>query len=40
MWEEVNPSLDIAKGEQLQALSTSAAIQITKQEIMVVGGYD
>jgi hypothetical protein len=40
MWEEVNPILDIPKGERLVPLSTSAAVQITKQEIMVLGGYD
>jgi hypothetical protein len=31
MWEEVNPILDIPKGEKLIPLSTSAAVQITKQ---------
>lgn len=40
MWEEVNPILDLPKGETLIPLSTSAAVQITKQEIMVMGGYD
>ena len=40
MWEEVNPILDIQKGESLIPLSTQAAVQITKQEIMVMGGYD
>ena len=40
MWEEVNPVLDIPKGEALVPLSTQAAVQITKNEIMVLGGYD
>ena len=40
MWEEVNPILDLPKVETLIPLSTSAAVQITKQEIMVMGGYD
>ena len=40
MWEEVNPILDIPKGEGLIPLSTQAALQITKNEMMVIGGYD
>jgi hypothetical protein len=40
MWEDVNPVLEIPKGETLVPLSTSAAVQITKQEMMVLGGYD
>lgn len=40
MWEVINPSVEMTKGQQLLPLSTSAAVQITKQEIMVMGGYD
>ena len=40
MWEQVNPVLDINKGETLIPLSTQAALQITKNEMMVIGGYD
>lgn len=40
MWEEVNPVIDVGKGERLIPLSTQAALQITKNEIMVIGGYD
>ena len=36
----LNPSIELVKGQSLLALSTSAAIQITNQEIMVMGGYD
>ena len=32
--------LDLAKGEQLLTLSSSAAVQITRHEMMVMGGYD
>ena len=40
MWEELNPILDVPKGVTILPLSTQAAVQITKQEIMVMGGYD
>lgn len=39
-WEVINPSIELVKGQNLMRLSTSAAIQITNTEIMVMGGYD
>lgn len=39
-WQVLNPSIELIKGQNLLPLSTSAAIQITNTEIMVMGGYD
>lgn len=39
-WQVLNPSIELVKGQNLLPLSTSAAIQITNTEIMVMGGYD
>lgn len=39
-WQVLNPSIELVKGQNLMPLSTSAAIQITNNEIMVMGGYD
>lgn len=39
-WQVLNPSIELIKGQNLMPLSTSAAIQITNNEIMVMGGYD
>ena len=36
----LNPTVQVVKGQAILPLSTSAAIQITSQEIMVMGGYD
>ena len=32
--------MDLPKDEKLVPLSTSAAVQVTKQEMMVLRGYD
>ena len=39
-WQVLNPSIELVKGQHLLPLSTSAAIQITNTEIMIMGGYD
>ncbi len=39
-WQVLNPSIELVKGQNLLPLSTSAAIQITNTEIMIMGGYD
>jgi hypothetical protein len=40
MWEIIVPEIELQKGQKLVPVSTSAAVQITKSEIMVMGGYD
>lgn len=38
-WEIVKPGYEV-KGQQLMQVSTAAAVQITKNQILVFGGYD